>query len=241
LSNISNSVKIKLEKKIFQIYEKQKEKMNDSILERINKGKTNGMPQMIGRRYGHFFQEIVQTSFELTCKNVKISGIEFELKSIILDLISIHLKSAKITNVQNILKLLDDDIAPYIDMKIGLGDLQFSTSENHMIIELKWRVHWNDSKTVKEHTMAGRRIKSQGSIPIMLVRRPKNENYSSLDRFEKNGWIVLTGDDCGNYILKHTGFDLFDWIKNNVNFWNDLNQHQEFFKNLQLSEKDFNF
>ena len=216
--------------------------MQYSVDVRCKLKSNKGMDQMIGRRFGNFFQEIVRITFEDTCKNVKKIGIEIVLKDTLLKIISNHFEPLKIKNHDEILKLLEKEISPFIDMKIGLGDLQFSTSKNHVIAELKWRIQWNDAKTVKEHAMAAPRIISQGSLPVMLIRRPRNENrVGSLERFERNGMIVLTGDNCGAYILKNTNFDLFNWIKNNVNFWNDLKQYHNCLKNIQVSKTDFNF
>lgn len=241
LTTRSKSSNPQLEEILSKIYKTELQKMQDSIKERCEQNSVKGMDQMIGRRFGNFLQEIVRITFELTCKEIQKTGIEISLKDIILDMISNHLKSSKISNQDEILNSLEKEISPFIDMKIGLGDFQFSTPKEQYVVEIKWRVRWNDAKTVKEHAMAAPRIISQGFVPVMLIRRPRNESFSSLDRFEKNGWIVLTGDDCGKFIQEHTNFDLFDWIKNNVNFWNDLKQHHECLKNLQVSKNDFTF
>ena len=87
-----------------------------------------------------------------------------------------------------------------------------------------------------------KRILEEGKIPIMLIRRSREENFTSnLDRFEKSGWMLYAGEDCMNFIKKNTGFSLDIWIQKNVHFWKDLKMYHECMRKLNLKDTDFDF
>jgi hypothetical protein len=236
----------KLEDALMTLYRLECTKIADSVKERCDKDSHVGMSQMIGRRYGFFWEEMVKSVYEHHFKDTSRHGLSIDISTLIFEAVENELSkyikdpSSLKTSIQSIkdklVGLLEAD-------EIKIADFLYTVDGGvNKASEIKWRIRWNDAKTVKAHALGAHRLKNRGYQALMLVRRPRAESFEfNFERFEREGWIVKTGDDTMTFIKQETGFDLDRWIKNNVNFWQILTSYHEQLRRLGMSEKDFEF
>lgn len=142
--------------------------------------------------------------------------------------------------IKEIMKKIEDSLKDILETgELEIADFIYKTEDgNKRALEIKWRIRWNDSKTLKSHCFAFHRLKDMRFEPIMPIRRPKEESFTeTIERFEKEGWKVLTGKETMDFILKETGFDLENWVKSNVNFWKILSAYKQCLEAFTLTAR----
>lgn len=79
-------------------------------------------------------------------------------------------------------------------------------------IEAKYRIGSGDSGTLKKFKQYAQRLKDKGFEPIMLFLR--EDNLSAAITASKNGgWKVIIGEECFNFILEESNFNLKEELK----------------------------
>lgn len=238
-----NMADSELMKKLDEIYMCNLLKLQKSLKERCDKNNSKGIDQMIGRRYGQFWQSIVKAVFyekiEFTTE-----GLDVNVKQMILDVMQKQLSNnITLKNSGLVLSDIKSEVCSIMsDNKVSLCDVAIENNLEKKAIELKWRIRWNDAKTVKEHVLAAARIKKMGYEPIMMIRRKWDENrIENLKRFENSGWTVLAGTHANKFIMDEIGFNLYDWISHKVNFWKHISEQHDCLKKLNVQKDDFIF
>jgi hypothetical protein len=233
----------KLEQSLLTLYGEQRTKIVESVGKRCKNKAPTGISQMIGRRYGFFWEELIKRTFESNFQNTNRHGLTINIRTLVIESIANSLNKLDKKISAPLIKEITTNITDFLDEgEVMLSDFLYESDGTKRAIEIKWRVRWNDAKTVKIHVLAAHRLKSNGYEPIMLIRTEKNENFeSTLERFERAGWKVITGVDTKNFIKNETNFDLSNWIKTNVKFWTDLRKYHTCLKELSYFEKDFLF
>lgn len=62
----------------------------------------------------------------------------------------------------------------------------------------------------------------EGYEPLIFVRSPENNNY--FNTLKNSGiWSAFSGAETYDEINKYSGYDIKNWIKNNISWENDLN------------------
>jgi hypothetical protein len=236
-----------LEEKIVRLYRDESKKLFSSIRERCEKGVSAGLSQAIGRRFGYFWEEMVKHVFEYKFEECDRNGLAIDISALILETIEdiiakdSGLEKEKAKEITNKIRDNLNDILETGVLKIA--DLTYKNQAGKEVaLEIKWRVRWNDAKTVKAHALAAHRLKNRGFQPIMLIKRPKEESFDfNIDRFEREGWKVLTGKETMDFICEETMFDLNKWIEKKVDFWREVSPYQERLKIFTLTPHDFEF
>lgn len=236
-----------LEKKLARLYKIELQKLLSSVKKSCEKGISAGITQTIGRRFGYFWEEMVKDVFENKFKKCNRRGLEIDISALVLETIEdIITKNSGLKKERNeaIMQDIRDRLEDILETGVlGIADFTYETEEGKKRgLEIKWRIRWNDAKTVKSHCLAAHRLKSRGFEPIMLIRRPKEESFSSpIERFEREGWKVLTAKETMDFITKETGFNLENWIRANVDFWKELSPYKECLEAFTLTSHDFEF
>lgn len=237
-----NSVK----EKLANLYKDELEKLRFSIGKSCERGSSAGITQTIGRRFGYFWEEMVKCVFESRYVDYNRNGLEIDISEIVLETIEdiIIKKAFENSLAKTIIYEIKDSLKEILETGVvRIADFTYKNKDGKKCaLEIKWRIRWNDAKTVKSHVIAAHRLRSRGYEPIMLIRRPKEESFSSpIERFEREGWKVLTGMETMAFIAKETEFDLEKWINANVDFWRALSSYHECLRTFTLTKEDFAF
>ena len=95
--------------------------------------------------------------------------------------------------------------------KKQLADFQV----NDTAIEAKYRFSSGDWSTVSNISKSGIKLREELNLtPVMLICCDFN-NPKSISTFKQNHWEVLTGEECYDYILRTTDFNLKAWLEQN--------------------------
>jgi len=236
-----------LEKRLALLYQGESEKLLSSVKEYCKQGSSAGITQTIGRRFGYFWEEMVKDIFEFRFKKSNKEGLQIDISSLVLETVgSTIAKNSALAkrDIQQIMDKMEENLKDILETGVlGVADFIYETEDNKKrALEIKWRVRWNDSKTVKSHCFAFHRLKDRGFEPIMLIRRPKKESFiETVERFEREGWLVLTGKEAMDFIFKETEIDLEKWIRANVDFWKVVLPFEKCLKGFTLTPSDFQF
>ena len=174
--NLQDSIDFSsLEKQLSRLYKNEVKKIISSIQKYCEKGKSAGINQTIGRRFGYFWEEMVKNVFEEKIQTFDRKGLEIDISTLTIEtVVDIIQKNTKLQHFQikNIKQKIADNLQEILDFGVlEIADCTYTnTSEKKVGLEIKWRIRWNDSKTVKSHVLAALRLKSKGHKPIMLIR-----------------------------------------------------------------------
>lgn len=230
-----------LEKELTELLNREKAKIIESTKGYFESKKVNGIAQMIGRRYGFFWEEIVKKVLE--CSDVKNLGGKIYYIDFIEKWIEINMKSDNECCNDSSKKLLKK----FLNENTGtseqdLCDLNFEYNDKKLGVDTKFRFISNDSNTVREIANSAKHLKMMGYKPVLLFRRERSESLSSpLKRFEKEGWTIKCGKDASDFLKKVTDFDIDEWINSNVNFWGDLKEYQKWLESKGFPKERFDF
>lgn len=229
-----------LENKIIEFTNNEKKKIELSVMNKIAEDDSKGISQMIGRRYGFIWEEIVKIIFNHS-DNIQL-GDKIYYKDYVEKWINYN--SANFKN--ECCKTNSKDLLwKYINESTGtesqdLCDFTLEYNGKRIAIDTKYRFNSNDSNTVREISNSAIYLKEMGFIPIMLIRRNREESQQApLKRFEKNGWQIIDGANAINFIKELTEFDLKNTIINELDIWDYLsNYHNELIK-LRFGEREW--
>lgn len=233
----------KLQIELLKIYEERCEKLQSSVADHCNNNST-GIPQMIGRNYGAFWEDLLKKIFEFTTQIINNTGECVTIKKLVLEIMKSNMKAIPTSlNLEELSLSIKEQICKIMsDKPISLSDLSYKNGDNKKTIDFKWRLRWNDAKIINTFSMGASILKTDGYDPILLIKTTRDQNREkNLDRFEENGWKVLTGTESMDFILNETGFNLQKWITNHVDFWPKLSSYHKLLEDLNFKKEDFNF
>lgn len=230
-----------LENELTELLIRERNKIIKSTREYYESNKVNGIPQMIGRRYGFLWEEIVKKVLE--CSNIKELGGKIYYNDFIEKWIEINIRNnnncCNDSSKKMLKKFLDENTGT---SEQDLCDLNFEYNGERLGVDTKFRFISNDSNTVREIANSAKHLKMMGYKPILLFRREKVESLKTpLNRFEKEGWIIKCGKSATDFLKQITGVDIDVWIKSNINFWDDLKEYQEWLESKGFPRERFEF
>lgn len=117
-------------------------------------------------------------------------------------------------------------------------DMHFSVGEPRYVVDFKSGFSSNEKGNTNRLLLVAsiyKNVEVEDYRPTMLVRASEDANNNYLQRLRASGlWDVYCGDDTYSKIHEFTGFDLADWIRQQISweqdFSNDMWTH--------LSSKD---
>lgn len=165
--------------------------------------------EVILRKYQHNFSDKVYTDdYDDSDILMEAFGITQKLKSENKQFWGRQLGMCWQLLVTELFQNLSSDFQPAL--KIGKDepcDLISGTDA----IDTKYRVGSGDSGTLKKFKQYGKILTDQGYTPVLLFVREDNLQ-AAVTACQVGGWIVHTGMQSFDYIVKKTGFSLFDWL-----------------------------
>lgn len=232
----------KLLEELETFIEKEKIKIKESVKEHIDNNNHSGLAQMIGRRYGHIWEKIVSIILKNTNSinyNSKIFYYDFVKYWLNINKNLLENDCCKESSQNLLLKFLSENTGT---KNQDLCDFTFNKSNSIYAVDTKFKFNSNDSNTVREISNSAIYLKEMGYIPILLMRRNESESQQSpIKRFKKSGWNIISGQKATKYLYELTGFDIEQWIKNNMNIWDFLKDYQEQLKALRFGESSWYF
>ncbi len=234
--------KSKIEENLKSILDKEVKKIKSSVEGYIKDDKSKGISQMIGRRYGHMWQMMTIEIFKHSEK-FKL-GDRVLYKDYVNKWIDNHIDNVDneccIENSKKILNaFLDENTGTD---KQDLCDFTLIGNQIKYGIDTKFRFVSNDSNTVREIADSAKHLKFMGYTPILFFRKKREDSLKTpLNRFEKEGWKLLCANDAIDFIKENTGFDLGEWINNNVDIWSELKEYQDDLIRLRFDKDNWEF
>ena len=218
----------------------EKVKISNSICSKIKKDDQKGLSQVIGRRYGFIWEEIVKIIFKYDDKVVlrgKVFYRDFVEKWVEKNCQEFENECCRANSKRLLLKYISETTAT--DMQ-DLCDLTIEFKDKIYAIDTKYRFNSNDSNTVREIANSAIHLKEIGYIPIMLIRKSRECKFNiRVNRFERNGWKIIDDANAIEFIKSITDFDLSEFIKNELNIWEFLKPYQDDLIRLRYGEKDW--
>lgn len=229
-----------LENELIEFTNNEKKKIELSVMTRITEDDSKGISQMIGRRYGYIWEEVVKIIFKHTDKiklQEKIYYKDYVEKWISDNCISFKNECCKKNSKELLLKYINESTGTEMQ---DLCDFVIEYNGKKLAIDTKYRFNSNDSNTVREISNSAIYLKEMGFIPIMLIRRNKEESQQSpLRRFEKNGWQIIDGVNAINFIKELTDFDITNVIIKELNIWDYLSNYHDELIRLRFGEREW--
>lgn len=104
-------------------------------------------------------------------------------------------------------------------------------------IDTKYRFTSNDSSKVREIANSAKYLKYLGYEPILFFRTSREKNReSAINRFENNGWKLVFGKEASDFLFSQTGFNLDEWIIENVNIWSEISEYHEYLNKIEFEK-----
>lgn len=230
------------ENNLEKIYEEEISKLISSVEGYISENKSQGIAQMIGRRYGCMWERLVKYSFELS------ETVDLKEKVLHKDYVSSWIKD-KVEKYQNDCCKDNSEhlLKEFLEENTGtptqdLCDFTFFIKKEKYAVDTKLRFNSNDSNTVREIANSAHHLKYMGYNPILLFRREKSESQQSpIKRFVREGWDLKCGDEAMDFVEKITGNDLGLWIDKNIDIWNRLSRYQSELIKLRFGKEKWEF
>ncbi len=229
-----------IEKRLNDIYKKELIKIKESVEDSIKSDSSRGISQKIGRRFGHLWEVLVKETISSTIQTTL--GEKIFYKEYIDGWININVRNkfneCCIHTSENILKkFLSEDTD--ID-KQGLCDFTLIEKDTIYAIDTKFSLSSNDGPKVKTIANSGKQLEFLNYKPVLLFRTEKIRQFT-FNRFSKNGWNIICGKNSSEWILHKTGFDLGQWIDDNIDIWTDLSDYHKDLKKLRTNKEDWKF
>lgn len=225
-----------------QFLEQEKIKIKNSVEEHIKNDNHSGLAQMIGRRYGFIWEKIVSIILENT------SNVNLEAKVFYQDFVKFWINSKKQFLKNNCCKESAEKLLlQFLDENTGtstqdLCDFTFVNSNKNYAVDTKFKFNSNDSNTVREISNSAIHLKDMGFIPVLLMRRDlKESQITPIKRFERSGWKIISGKDASIFIKELAGFDIEEWIKDNLNIWEYLSEYHTQLNALRYGKSAWEF
>lgn len=225
-----------------EIYEDEIGKLIISVDDYVNRNTSRGVSQMIGRRYGNFWERIVRYTFYasvLSSLGERVYYKDYVNAWIDDNTQDIENECCKKNAKKIILKFLEENTGTSTQ---DLCDFTFEYNGYKYAVDTKVRFVSNDSNTVREIANSAHHLRYMGYIPILLFRKNRDESLSSpLNRFEREGWIIKCADESSEFIKDMTDMDLDKWINDSVDVWGRLKAYHDGLKKLRFDEKEWEF
>lgn len=233
----------KIDTKLNDILIDEKTNLIQSVKEIVEGRKSpNGLSQMIGRRFGHIWEKLVKAVIDGSENTTLGKKIYFQdyINKFLEEYFSDTTLGDCCTN--NAEKLTLEVLGNLGVLKQDLCDFTIISGDKKYAIDTKWRFISNDSRKVASISASSKHIETLGYTPILLIKRPREECLKQpIDRFEKNGWIIKDSENAFALIKELTGYDLFVWINNNIDMWNELTLYHGKLEELLKPEESWKF
>jgi hypothetical protein len=111
------------------------------------------------------------------------------------------------------------------EIKLEL-DLHFKQNNQFYNIDFKSGFSSNEKGNTNRLLLVATIYKNLGKDHncYLFVRSNEEENNQYFQQLKDSSvWTAFCGDNTYNEIFKFTGFNLKEWIINNINWYNDLN------------------
>ncbi|GEM_PF-4670100 len=231
----------KYTKALDYIYEDELGKLIISVEEYVADNNSRGVSQMIGRRYGNFWERLVKCTYEHS-DDVELGDKVFYkdyVEKWVEDNTQDMDETSKEASKNLIMKFLEENTG---NATQDLCDFTFEYDGKKYAVDTKVRFVSNDSNTVREIANSAHHLKYMGYTPVLLFRKPREDSLPTpIRRFEKEGWTIMCSDNSAEFIVESTGLDLDDWIQHNVDIWNRLTKYHEGLKKLRFDEPEWKF
>ncbi|MHB8753182.1 MAG: hypothetical protein ACYDBJ_28845 [Aggregatilineales bacterium] len=99
-------------------------------------------------------------------------------------------------------------------LRIG-SDEPFDFGFSSFVVDTKYRIGSGDSGTLKKFKSYGADLKGKGYKPVILILRGDNLP-AAITACLVGGWQVITAENTFEFILKHSGFDLNNYLNQRV-------------------------
>lgn len=239
---MNNDIFFDLKQRLEGIFKVELKKLKESIEKNIVNDSTEGMSQMIGRRYGHLWETLVIETFKFHDKD-NLKGKVF-YKDYVNKWIKVNIDGSLNeccikTSEKMVRKFVSENVATD---KQDLCDFVVKKNKTKLAIDTKFRFKSNDSNTVREIANSAKHLKFMGYEPLLLFRKERKNSFKSpLNRFEKEGWNLKCGQEAIDFITTETRFNLGEWIEENIDIWAEIKEYQKKLKKLGFNEKKWEF
>ena len=119
------------------------------------------------------------------------------------------------------------------EIKLEL-DLHFENGENNFVVDFKSGFSSNEKGNTNRLLLVASiyKVLEEGHKCLLFVRSPEEQNNHYLQTLKKSGlWDVYCGEETYRKIQDFTGFNLAEWMKENVKWENDFDE--KMFSHLQ--------
>lgn len=240
-SNLNESSNEQLENSLNQLLQQEEEKLSESIQKKEENNEQKGITQIIGRRMGYFWEEFCHTLINNSYTDTENDEFILKLNTII-EIIEQEIGDLSESNEQDLREALEAlNSLDIVKEGEELADIEFKDDKNYAI-QFKWSFRSNDAKTVRQLANSAEILKKLDYKPIMLIKRPREENLESpIRRFEKAGWDVKCGEDAVEFLEDKTKFSVKDWVEGKVDFWELLEENREYLNSVGWSKEELEF
>lgn len=191
------------------------------------------------RRIGELWEPFCRLSFEYPVKTLKlIEPPQFEvvqagIKKVALDYISTLNVTQEERRLLTYYYSIPWGLVDSGGIKLGL-DLHFEQNGIHYNCDFKSGFNSNEKGNTNRLLLVGSIYQSLGKNEKMLlfVRQKEDQNNNYLQTLKNSRyWSCYCADSCYAEMARFTGFDLREWLNENVDWKNDISK--EFRKHLE--------
>lgn len=230
----------KLEQELNLFIEPEKNKIKESIENKIRINDQKGISQMIGRRYGFIWENIVRITLanddRIKLKD-KVFYKDFVKKWIEENTANLEKECCKLNSEKILMQFLEENTGTSTQ---DLCDFTFQYNNKIYAVDTKYKFNSNDSNTVREIANSAIHLQNMGYIPVLLLRTNRAESQQGpILRFERNGWNIIDDNKAIDFIEEITGYNLNDWINENMKIWEYLSEYQEELEKLRFGEDEW--
>ena len=228
----------KLEQELSLFIEPEKNKIKESIENKISINDQKGISQMIGRRYGFIWENIVYITLA-NDDSINLQGKvyykDFVKKWIQENTANLEKECCKVNSEKILLQFLEENTGTSTQ---DLCDFTFQYKDKMYAVDTKYKFNSNDSNTVREIANSAIHLKNMEYIPVLLLRTNRAESQQGpISRFERNGWNIVDDNKAINFIEEITGYNLNKWIDKNIRIWEYLSKYQDDLEKLRFRKR----
>ena len=180
------------------------------------------------RRIGELWEPFCKLCFEYPINDISLyTPPEFEdVKSALIDEIEEYVAALNITEEEK------DKVSDYFSQVWNLvtsgeiqlkSDLHFQKDHYKYVVDFKSGFGSNEKGNTNRLLLVGKIYQEleEGYICLLFVRATNNNHY--LDTLRNSGiWSVTTGEDTYAKIKEYSGFDISNWIHDNIDWLKDF-------------------
>ena len=181
------------------------------------------------RRVGELWEPFCKLCFVYPLTNIRlfIPPLFDEVKQCLTNEILNYIDNLRLRNFEK------DQLKKYYNKVWGLvtsGDIQlecdlhFSEGNTKYVVDFKSGFGSNEKGNTNRLLLVGsiyKNIETEKYNCLLFVRSTENNHY--LTTLQSSGvWTAFCGTDTYNQIYRYTGFDIRDWINQNIDWMNDF-------------------